>query len=379
MKYPFRRLLLLLAALGFTTAVQSAPIPDAEARFLAGLPVRDTPIEPLSRSPGWAAHAVELDRAWAELDKHQLQPIQAWAPGALGHFHTDTGPVLYFFSGPDFLYAHAFFPNASTYVLCGIEPIGPLPSVEDLPPETLAASLATLRDSMDTLLDFSFFITKKMRVQLHDSRLSGTLPLLYVFLARSGCHIRNVTFIGLDAKGQLTTAPRTLAPGVEIVFTGPNGQDQSLYYFSTDLSDGPADRSGFLKWCAGLGPATGFLKAASYLMHTDGFDSTRQFLLTDCAAILQDDSGIPMRYFPAHDWDIRLFGDYRGPIATFKQFPQPELDELKAVQKPADLPFSVGYRWHPGESSLIFAVKAGHTAALGSPTPRPETMATESR
>lgn len=115
-----------------------------------------------------------------------------------------------------------------------------------------------------------------------------------------------------------------------------------------------------MKWCAGLGPATGFLKAASYLMHTGGFESTRKFLLGDCVAILQDDSGIPMRYFPAHDWDIRLFGDYRGPIATFKQFPQAELDQLKAVQKPAALPFSVGYRWHPGESSLIFAVKAGH-------------------
>jgi hypothetical protein len=102
-------------------------------------------------------------------------------------------------------------------------------------------------------------------------------------------------------------------------------------------------------------------------MHTDGFDTTRQFLLNDCAAILQDDSGIPMRYFPADDWDIRLFGDYRGPIATFKQFPQPELDQLKAVQKPAGLPFGVGYRWHAGESSLILAVKASHAAVPGPP------------
>jgi hypothetical protein len=352
-------LLLLVPTFAIAAPLQSAPIPDDEARFLAGLSVGDTPLESLSRSAGWRAHAGEFDRAWAELGKHQLGAIQGWGPKALGHFYSDTSPVLYFFSGPDFLYAHAFFPNASTYVLCGIEPIGPLPQVEELPPETLTASLATLRDSLDTLLDFSFFITKKMRVQLHDSRLSGTLPILYIFLARSGCHIREVSFVGLDAKGQFTTA-RTNAPAVKIVFNGPAGQDQTLYYFSTDLSDGPIDRSGFLKWCAGLGPATGFLKAASYLMHTGGFETTRKFLQADCTAILQDDSGIPMRYFPPHDWDIRLFGDYRGPIATFKQFPQPELDQLKAVQKPAALPFSVGYRWHPGESSLILAVKAGH-------------------
>jgi hypothetical protein len=352
-------LFLLAAVLGLAAGARCAPTPDDEARFLAGLPVRDTPLETISLSTAWTEHAVDFDRAWAQLDKHQLRNIGAWAPGALDHYYADSGPVLYFFSGPDFLYAHAFFPNASTYVLCGIEPIGPLPQVENLPPQTLGASLDALRQSLDTLLDFSFFVTKKMRTELEDSRLSGTLPLLYIFLARSGCHIRDVSFTGLDAHGVFSSG-RTLAPAVKIVFTGPGGKDQTLYYFSTDLSDDTAGRSGFLAWCAGLGPSRGFLKAASYLMHTGGFDTTRQFLLTQCAAILEDDSGIPMRYFALHDWTIHLSGSYHGPIAAFKQFPQPEIDELAAVQKPAALPFGVGYRWHPGESSLIFAVKAPH-------------------
>jgi hypothetical protein len=30
-----------------------------------------------------------------------------------------------------------------------------------------------------------------------------------------------------------------------------------------------------------------------------------------------------MRYFALHDWTVHLFGAYHGPIATFKQFPQP--------------------------------------------------------
>jgi hypothetical protein len=355
-----RSALLFIAVLAFTAAAIAAPTPDDEARFLAGLPVPNTPLEALTHSPAWVDHAADFGRAWASLDKHQLQSIQAWAPGALDHYYTDASPALYFFSGPDFLYAHAFFPNASTYVLCGIEPIGPLPQVESLPPQTLPASLSTLRDSLDTLLDFSFFITKKMRTQLVDSRLSGTLPLLYIFLARSGCHIRDVSFSGLDTHGQFTTG-RSLAPAVKIVFAGPSGKDQTLYYFSTDLSDDTVGRSGFLPFCTGLGPSRGFLKAASYLMHTGGFDTSRKFLLGDCAAILQDDSGIPMRYFDPHDWTIHLFGAYHGPIATFKQFPQPELDQIAAIQRPAPLHFSVGYRWHPGESSLIFAVKAEHS------------------
>jgi hypothetical protein len=362
--------LFLLLTLGAACAGRSAPTPDDEARFLAGLPVTDLALVPLMHTAGWTAHSGDFNQAWAELDKHQLQPIAAWASGTsgtsgtvstLGHFYTDTGPVVYFFSGPDFLYAHAFFPNASTYVLCGIEPIGPLPQVEDLPPETLGATLATMRDSLDSLLNFSFFITKKMKVQLVDSRLTGTLPILYVFLARTGCHIDDVSFTGVDPKGQITTA-RTVAPAVKITFHQVGGPVQTLYYFSTDLSDGPIEKSGFLTWCTGLGQARGFLKAASYLMHSSGFDSTRKFLLGDCAAILQDDSGIPIRFFAPHDWDVRLFGEYKGPIAIFKQFPQPEIDQLKAVQKPVPLPFSVGYRWHPGESSLILAVRAGHAS-----------------
>ena len=349
----------------------AAPSQDDEARFLAGMSVKGTPLEAVGGSPASVAHAAAFDSAWSELDKHQLRPIAAWAPAALGHWYSDAGPLLYFYSGPDFLYAHAFFPDASTYVLCGIEPIGALPRVEEIPPAAMDASLSTLRDSLDSILNFSFFITKKMKVQLaQDSRLSGTLPLLYVFLERSGCHIDAVSFTGLDAAGQFTTG-KTEAPAVKIVFTGSSGKAQTLYYFSSDLSDGPVDKSGLLKWCASLGPAPGFLKAASYLMHGGGFDSSRQFLLKDCPAILQDDSGIPAKYFPQPQWDLRLFGNYRGPIAIFKQFPQPALDQLKAAQKPAPLPFSVGYRWHPGESSLILAQKTGLAQPIVTPAPSP--------
>jgi hypothetical protein len=369
---PIRSLLVAaLAALVFTYSVRAAaPSQDDEARFLAGLSVKGTPLETLtvSGSSAWEAHTSAFDSAWAELDKHQLKPIAAWIPMATGHWATDKSPLLYFFSGPDFLYAHAFFPNASTYVLCGIEPIGTLPQVESIPPAALDSSLSTLRDSLDSILNFSFFITKKMKVQLvADSRLTGTLPLLYVFLERSGCRIVDVSFTGLDKTGQFTTG-KTDAPAVKIDFTGPAGQAQTLYYFSTDLSDGSVESSGFLKWCASLGPAPAFLKAASYLMHGQDFNSSRDFLLSDCPAVLQDDSGIPVKFFPQPQWDLRLFGNYSGPIDMFKKYPQPELDALKAAQKPVTLPFSVGYRWHSGQSSLIFAVK---TAAGLRPAPMP--------
>jgi hypothetical protein len=352
-----------LSLLIFTPLFSRAAVvasPDDEAQFLAGMSVpMNSPLEPLTHAKSYIAYAKDFDTSWGELEKHQLTPIAEWAPGNLDHFYTDHAPLLYFFSGPDFLYAHAFFPNATTYVMCGIEPIGPLPAAEYMAPEVMGTALGTLRESMDSLLDFSFFITKKMKVQLTDNRLSGTLPIIYIFLARTGCHITAVTFTAIDTKGY-ESKDRTAAPGVRIDFVGPGGKAQVLYYFSTDLSDGPVDHSGFLKWCANLGESRGFLKAASYLMHSSGFDTSRKFLLSDCSAILQDDSGVPIRYLQAENWDIHLFGNYAGPIDSFKKYAQPEIDQLKVQQKPLALPFSIGYRWHPGQSSLILAIRPGH-------------------
>jgi hypothetical protein len=37
--------------------------------------------------------------------------------------------MLYMFSSPDFLYATSLFTNTATYVLAGLEPVGPIPDL----------------------------------------------------------------------------------------------------------------------------------------------------------------------------------------------------------------------------------------------------------
>ncbi len=55
-----------------------------------------------------------------------------------------------------------------------------------LPPRALGGELRGLQNSLNSVLSYSFFITKKMKTQLRDGRLTGTLPILYTFLARPG-------------------------------------------------------------------------------------------------------------------------------------------------------------------------------------------------
>src|SRR5688500_9812597 len=168
------KLLLVFLALAAAALAQS-PSPNDQARFLAGLPVRGSALEAYSGGTLWAEHAAALDAAWGKKEQRSLAQVRNWARTYIGR--AGTGTAYYMFSGPDFLYADVFFPNASTYILCGTEPVGAVPDITRIPPETLVPALANLRQSMKTMLTFHYFITKEMRVDLQRGELGGTLPI----------------------------------------------------------------------------------------------------------------------------------------------------------------------------------------------------------
>jgi hypothetical protein len=351
------KLLFLFSIFAFCESGWAAdPAADATAKFLAGLPVRDTPLESYVNVAGWATHAIELDKAWKQLEQRQLAKVRTWAPPVLTSAYEDTGPMYYMFSGPDFLYAHAFFPNASTYILCGVEPVGAIPDVTKVPHPVLASALGNLRKSLDSVLSFSFFITKNMKVDLRSNQLSGTLPVLYVFLARAGCTIESVELVALDKTGAFVPEGKGTTPGAKIVFTGPAGRSQTLYYFTTDLADWAIKvNPNFIKFCEQQGPGVSLLKAASYLMHSDNFSQVRNYLLTHSKVIVQEDSGIPYRYFAKNKWDIRFYGHYIGPINRFLKHGQLDLQKDANASGPPPLPFSFGYQWKPSQSAIMVA------------------------
>ena len=267
--------------------------------------------------------------------------------------------MFYMFSGPDFLYADAFYSKATTYVLSALEPPGSVPDLTRLPPGGLDAALNNVEHSMGSILNFSFFITKRMKVDLRAGQLNGTLPILYVLLARSGKTIRDVSPVALDNKGAAYFANENPGPnatrGVRIVFAGGDGEQKTLYYFSTDLSNSGVRSSGFLKFCETLAPANSLIKSASYLLHAGNFSTVRDFILANSATIIQDDSGIPLTAYNPRKWRFFPFGRYAGPIAEFPGRYQPAYAELFRRSQPMD--FGIGYRWRSYESNLLLSVK----------------------
>jgi hypothetical protein len=261
--------------------------------------------------------------------------------------------------GPDFLYADAFYSQATTYVLSALEPVGSVPDLMRLPHGGLGYSLYSIKRSLGEVLSFSFFITKFMKTDLRDGQLNGTLPILYVFLARSGKTIRDVSLIALDDQGAMLppTAPMGRNPtrGVRITFAGSDGVERTLYYFSTDLSNSGVRNSGFLKFCATLAPGNSLIKSASYLLHSGSFSTVRDFLLTNSSTVIQDDSGIPLGSYDPRKWRLLPFGRYAGPIAKFPRMYQPKYAALFRNSQPMD--FGIGYRWRPLESNLLLAIR----------------------
>jgi hypothetical protein len=368
--------LLLAATCRILSAADQSP--DITAKYLAGLAAPAASADTPADASPWEFHAHELDRAWQRTEQRQLPAIANWAPGFLGEFEQSDRPVFYMFSGPDFLYAHAFFPNARTYILCGTEPVGAVPDLNAISPETLSGTLANLRTSLDSVLSWSFFITKNMKTDLTRTQLSGTLPLLYVFLARTGYTIDAVHSVALNKAGDLIENGTDQTPGVRISVTNASGIPQTVYYFCSDLSDsGVKSKPGFLRFCANQGRGASLLKAASYLMHEPGFSQVRQFLLAQSDMILQDDSGIPLRYFDDQNWSIRYCGRYVGPIDIFKQYWQRDLATAYSRVAPVSLPFSFGYQWQPNRSDLLIATRGDIGAGTqisdrANVVPRPE-------
>ena len=107
---------------------------------------------------------------------------------------------------------------------------------------------------------------------------------------------------------------------------------------------------------SGLGGNVTYFKAASYLMHDDGFSQAREFFLNRSRVIVQDDSGIPFRHF-GQGWSLRFYGNYERPIELFAKHQQEDLRQAYATNPTAPLDFGTGYDVNQWAGNLLVAIK----------------------
>jgi hypothetical protein len=335
------------------------------ALFIAGLGNPQGFLAADEKKSGWVRYAQFIDQRWGQFDKNRLEQMREWAVKELNAPAAAAPTVFYPFSGPDFINMYTFFPQAKTYLMIALEPVGEIPNFTSREEKNFFAGL---QRSIYELLHFDFFITENMKTVLKTRELKGVLPVIMFFMAREKARILDINYWVMKPDGAIEETPVLKREqnksegigGVRIVFEKAGSKEkQTLYYFSYNLrNDSFGKNEHFVSFLKSLGPMATFEKAASYLMHKPGFSGIRQFILDQSLAVLQTDSGIPVKYFEPSSWKLRFYGKYTRPIQLFDSRFQSELASIykegKGIQP---LPFGIGYRHRLNTSNLMLAIK----------------------
>ena len=319
--------------------------PDDIARFLAGKPVRHgEKLSLLQQRPEYVQHEREMRGVWVALSRGRVMRMEEWARANVAPATAGDRVLFYPFGGPDLLHAEALFGQVPTKILMGLEPVGWLPDLEAMGDAEILASLPAYRRATRTQMHAGFFITKDMQTDLDASVLRGVTPILLATVALMGGSVESVSAL-----------PANPYQAVEVRYRNRFGSPRTAVYVSGDLSNG-----GFRHYRSLLdsyGRGCTYFKAASYLMHDDGFSEARADFLARSNAILQDDSGIPFRFFTPDVWKTRCHGNYVEPIPLFAERMQPDLRAAYLANPGPLLPFGSGYHYRTETANLLLAVR----------------------
>ena len=346
-------------------AVPLNPYADDAAKFLAGMSGRnESPLKAREGEKQWQEHAAGFDAAFARWATVRQPPISTFQASELTGMEIESATAFYPFGGPDVVHLLTFYPKNPVYIMVGLEPPGTLPTEKRLSSAALEAQLPEVRRTLFDVLGKSFFITKEMDKQLRGQVTDGLLPIMLVQLVRSGAKILGTAPIMLDPKGTVVARDESrkdqVNRGVAIDYlmkseTNPH----RIYYFSINLGDSRfATNESFKAFLAQQSRIVSMFKSTSYMPHRADFSAIREQVLQRSIAVVQDDSGIPFKYYDPAKWNRQVYGQYTKPYGSFRNLVQPDLQKVfadKASVKP--LAFNIGYGFNRIPSNLLIARK----------------------
>ena len=338
------------------------------ASVLAGIKSSCGSLTNYMDSSAWKENALFIDSSWNRLERGRLIKMRKWRDTELSKINQSEKTLFYPFSGPDFLTAYTFFPDVDRYIMLGLEPIGRLPEITKMKAKDAELYVKYFKISLADIFNKSYFITQYMGRDLNNQKVNGTLPVLSFFIKRTGNEITDIKYVVKSGRDSIKEVPydykdkKNLPFGVHIEVVC-NGKPKSIYYFRYDVSNAKFnDTTLFMKYLKKMqGPVATYIKSASYLLHNDFMSNMRSFILQKSDDVVEDDTGIPFRYFIEKDnWTTKVYGEYQRPVKDFKW-----LDRQKELQAVFDkdslhipkLPFHLGYHWSSNKDVLLVCTK----------------------
>jgi len=344
------------------------------ARFMAGLPQTEgSSLAKFDTLPETIEYHKSNQAFFNNLQEILLGRMEKFSESELKDIRKDEMTVFYPFSGPDFINVDPFFPEASTTVMFGLEPVGNIPHLsENITSDELRKIYKIFRRAIDSIAHINYFMTFEMNRDLRTvAQLDGNLSIISLFMVQRGFQVLNVKKVTIDSTGAIVDSipglvdnddpTDTYVSGGMIEYMKPEEyKARKLYYFSHDMSDDQlAKTPEVLKFFKSLDIDVAMFKAASYLclwLHT-----IREFTLENAKNVVQDDSGINLKYFKDEEWDKSFYGKYQRTRKVFKGYFQPELKAIydkDTTIKPLD--FKFGYGSMIKQDNIMVARKKCH-------------------
>jgi len=323
----------------------------------------------LQKDTIWIKHKKEIKNEWQYVKNSKVDVISKWVQNRNYSELTKNSTLFYPFAGADFLYANLFYGNCKDYILLALEPTGLIMPLDTLNDSLRYDYLKQIKKSIYLSNRAGFFKTEDMEKEMNQITLNGTIHVLLYYIKSFGCNIINLSYfkIGEDGKPHYySKVKNNKTQGVRIVFADTTQKSvKTLYYLSFNLWDENIRKNKqFIKFLDLFPNKVALLKSASYLLHKDYFSVTRNYILNNTKMVLQDDSGIPYKYFDNDNWEVELYGQYSKVIDMFKEWYQPDLDSAyKASGKEPKLPFRIGYNIKHNETPIIIAKRKNKKTA----------------
>ena len=167
------------------------------------------------------------------------------------------------------------------------------------------------------------------------------IPIL-TLLKRMNSTVTSVQPFYISDTGIITLPVDVGANGIKITFKQQHHiESQTIYYMRKSLT---GTNHGIDKYLANEDRVITYLKAAQYALFDHRFKVIRDAILKQSLVVMQDDSGIPFKYFNKDNWFRHLYGNYAGPFGKeFAGYNQYDLKAAYAKITTKPLPFSLGY------------------------------------
>lgn len=333
-----------------TDSAAVAPAPELRGdsainralRFYAGIS-KDGISMSESDSRAWDKYS-ETMKQYAKLTERNRAMVDSIARNDFADFRDSIDYVLYPFAGADFIYPTLIYPDADTYFLCGLEQTG-TPIAKEV--HTNYAHYEAYRKALQYFLRASYFITKYMDVDFHNDELDGICPVITMLMATMDREIIAINYKAFDEGGNIVDAPEK-SNLLEIKFFKKGSTHEQTLYFLSGNADNKHFDEGLKKYLDRTLPqhrVGSYLKAASYLMHHSFFSTMRDYIINYSYAVVEDDSGIPYKFF-TEQYDVTLYGVYKRPLNDFgPECYQSDLQEVynQQARNIHPLPFRIGY------------------------------------